>query len=190
MKLWNVIAFIFIALLGANCSIDVAIDDLTADDFLNTTILASSRGVGDGQDSASITIQLKNSDDSPVIGYKPEFEFVDHGGSTIEGNGITQADCSISNAQGISTCILKSIIVGSRRISFNNILVDIIGQVFFDPPSRNGSFFSVVSSSQINQEAGGYSVTSFVGAPFAGLKQEVDGYIIYTNTTGSITPTD
>jgi hypothetical protein len=179
------------ALLLANCSIDVSIDDITPDDFLKSTVLATSRGVGDGQTSATVVVLLKNSDDSVVTGYKPEFSFVDNNGSQVSGNGITFSDCSMTNDQGISTCTFKSIIVGARRISFINIVITLFGDVYFDAPSRKGTFTQVLSSAQVDQDAGGYSVTSQIGSPFAGLKQELSGgWIIYTNTTGGITPSD
>lgn len=190
MKLLNVFNILLIALFLANCSLDVSIEDITTDDFLKSTILATSRGVGDGQTSATVVILLKNSDESVVTSYKPQFDFVNNGGSTIESNGITFSDCSLTNNQGISTCSFKSISVGARRVMFNNIVIDLIGEIFFDPPSRKGTFLQVVSSAQIDEDAAGYSVTSHVGAPFAGLKQNVNGYTIFTNTTGGITPVD
>ena len=174
----------------ANCSIDVAIDDVTPNDFLRSTILATSRGVGDGQTSAQVILLLKNSDDSLVVGYKPSFDFVDNGGSSIEENGVTFFECTVSNDEGISTCVIKSIVVGAKRLLFNNITIDLVGEVFFDPPDRGGTFLRVVSSGQIDQNAGGYSVTSHVGSPFSGLKQEVNGYTVFTNTTGGITPVE
>lgn len=187
MKLLNVLTPFLLALLLANCSIDVAIDDITADDFLKSTILATSRGVGDGQTSATIVVLLKNSDGSLVSNYNPNFDFVDNSGSAISSNGITYSKCTASNTQGVATCTFKSIQVGARRVMFK-IGIDLIGEIFFDAPSRNGTFLQVVSSGQIDQDAAGYSVTSHVGSSFAGLKQEVNGYIIFTNTTGSITP--
>ena len=188
MKLLNVLYPILLAMLLANCSIDVAIDDLTADDFLKSTILATSRGVGDGQTSATVVILLKNSDDSVVTNYKPQFDFVDSGGSNVEGNGITYSDCVLTNDQGISTCTFRSITVGARRVYFNNVVIELIGEVFFDPPSRNGTFTQIVSSGQMNQNAGGYEVTSHTGSAFGGLSQTASGYTVFTNTTGSITP--
>jgi hypothetical protein len=190
MKLLNVLSPLMLALMLANCSIDVSIEDMVGDDFLKSTILATSRGVGDGQTSATVVILLKNSDDSVVANYKPEFDFVDNGGSTVSGNGITFSDCVPTNDQGISTCTFRSIQVGARRVMFNNIAVELIGEVFFDAPSRNGTFFQVLSSGQIDQDASGYTVTSQIGAPFAGLKQEASGYTIMTNTTAGITPVD
>ncbi len=188
MKLLNVLVPLVLALFLANCSIDVAIEDITGDDFLKSTILATSRGVGDGQTSATVVVLLKNSDDSTVTDYKPAFNFVDNTGSAITGNGITFSNCSVSNSQGISTCSFKSIEVGARRVLFNNIIVELVGEVFFDAPSRKGTFTQIVNAGQIDQDASGYSVTSFIGAPFKGLKQEVNGYVIFTNTTGGITP--
>lgn len=190
MKLLNVLGPLLLALLLANCSIDVSIDDITADDFLKSTILATSRGIGDGQTSATIVVLLKNSDDSVVRDYKPRFDFVDNGGSNISANGITYSDCSPSNAQGISTCTFKSISVGARRVMFNNIVVELVGEIYFDAPSRNGTFLQLVNAGQIDEDANGYTVTSSLGHPFAGMKQEVNGWTIFTNTTGGITPVD
>lgn len=190
MKLLNVFVPLLLALFLANCSIDVAIDDLTADDFLKSTILATSRGVGDGQTSASVVVLLKNSDDSFVSGYEPQFNFIDNSGSTVSGNGITFSECTMSDSKGVSTCTFRSIQVGARKVAFNNIVIELVGNVFFDPPSRNGTFTQVVNAGQIDQDASGYSVTSYIGAPFAGMKQEVNGYMIFTNTTGGITPVE
>ncbi len=195
MKLLNVLGPILLALLLANCSIDVSIDDVTADDFLKSTILATSRGIGDGQTSATLVVLLKNSDSSVIPNYKPNFEFIDNSGSSVNAVGITYSDCSASNAQGISTCTFKSIQVGARRIAFNNIVVDLVGEIYFDAPSRSGTFLQIVNAGQIDQDANGYSVTSHIGSPFAGLKQEIpvgggDSWTVFTNTTGGITPVD
>ena len=188
MKLRNVLAPIVMLFALANCSIDVDIDDITPDDFLKSTILATSRGVGDGQTQASIVILLKNSNGSVVTNYQPTFNFIDNGGSSIGESGITHSECSLSNENGITTCTVRSVVVGIRRVLFNNIAIDLVGEIFFDPPDRDGTFTQILNASQIDQNAGGYSVTSQIGAPFAGLKQEVDGYVIFTNTTGGITP--
>ena len=176
------------AVLLANCSIDVSIDNITADDFLKSSVLGTSRGISDGQTGATVVVLLKNSDDSLIENYKPEITFIDNSGSSYEGNGITYWDCAASNTSGVSTCVIKSIEVGSRHVLFNNVVVELKSQVYFDAPSRNGTFLQVVSSGQIDQNANGYTVTSHTGAPFAGLKQKVNGYTVFTNTTGGITP--
>ncbi len=188
MKLLNVLVPLILALFLANCSIDVSIDDISADDFLKSTILATSRGIGDGQTSATVVILLKNSDDSIIAGYTPNFSFINNGGSSISANGITYSACSTTNNQGISTCTFKSIESGSQQILFNNIAVELVGEVFFEAPSRNGIFTQILSSAQLDQVASGYIVTSQIGAPFPGLVQKVSGYTIFTNTTGGITP--
>lgn len=188
MKLLSVTTWLFTALFVANCSIDVSIDDISPNDFLKSSILATSRGVGDGQTDATVAILLKNSDGSLVTNYRPTFNFIDNNGSTASGSGITFSECSISSAEGISTCVIRSVLVGTRRILFNNISIDLVGDVFFDPPEHEGTFLQVVSSAQINVDASGYSVTSHTGNAFSGLKQEVNGYTIFINTTDSITP--
>jgi hypothetical protein len=188
MKMWNVLAPLLFALSLANCSIDVSVEDITAPDFLKSTILATSRGIGDGQTSATVVVLLKNADDSVVTNYKPNFDFVDNSGSNVAAVGITFSDCSMTNSQGISTCTFKSIQVGARRVAFNNIVINLVGEIFFDAPSRKGIFTQVVSSAQVDKDANGHTVTTSVGAPCAGLKQEVNGWTLFTNTTGGITP--
>lgn len=190
MKLRNVLAPLLLGLLLANCSIDVSIEDITGNDFAKSSVLATSRGVGDGQTSASIVIVLKNSDGSLVTNYQPAFDFIDNNGSSYQGNGITFSQCGTSDDQGIVTCTVRSITVGVRRLLFNNIIIDLVGEIYFDPPDRDGTFFQVVSSGQVNKNAGGYSVTSHVGTAFSGLKQESNGYTIFSSTTGGITPVD
>jgi hypothetical protein len=175
-------------LFVANCSIDVSIDDLTAPDFLRSTILATSRGVGDGQTSATVVVLLRNSSGTVVANYKPTFVFIDNSGSTYAGEGVTYSECEPTNTQGIATCRIKAITVGMKRVLFNNVAIDLTSEVFFDPPSRKGSFGQILSSAQVDQNANGYSVTSQTGAITKGLKHEVNGYIIYTHTTGGITP--
>jgi hypothetical protein len=188
MKIRNVLPLILLGLSLVNCSIDVSIEDITGNDFLKSSILATSRGVGDGQTSASVVVILKNSDNSIVANHTPVFNFIDNNGSAEQGNGITYSVCTPSNEQGISTCSIKSIQVGARRLSFNNILIELIGQVYFDPPKRDGNFFQVLSSAQIDEAAGGYTVTSQTGSFFKGLIRDVNSYTLFTNTTGGITP--
>lgn len=188
MKFWNVLRLSLLTVLTANCSLDVSISDLTAPDFLRSTILATSRGVGDGQTSATVVILLRNSGGTLVTGYKPTFDFIDNSGSTYAGEGVTYSECEPTNSQGIATCRIKAITAGMRRVQFNNIAIELTGEVFFDPPSRMGSFGQILTSAQVDQDAGGYSVTSQTGAPTPGLIHEVNDYTVFTNTTGGITP--
>ena len=188
MRIRNVLALLFLPLLIANCSIDVSIDDLTENDFLKSTILATSRGIGDGQTSATVVVLLRNSNGEIVSNYEPTFTFIDNSGSSYNAEGITYSGCERTNSQGIATCRIKAVIVGMRRLMFNNVRVELTGEVFFDAPTRRASFGQIVSSGQIDMDANGYSVTSHTGTITKGLKQEVNGYIIFTHTTGGITP--
>lgn len=188
MNIRNVLVYLFLPLLAANCSIDVSIDDLTQNDFLKSKVLATSRGIGDGQTSATVVVLLRNSNGEVISNYEPSFNFIDNSGSSSNAEGITYTACEKSNNQGIATCRIKAIIVGMRRVVFNNVVVDLDSEVFFDPPTRQASFGQIVSSAQIDMNANGYSVTSYTGNITKGLKHEVDGYTIFTHTTGGITP--
>ena len=177
-------------LLLANCSLDISIDDVSTMDFAHSTILSTTRGVGDGTTSAVVVVLLKNSDDTAVVSHEPELKLVDSNNQSLDftNEGVTDIKCSKSDNDGISTCTIKSITVGSKRIGFFNIIIELFGEVYFDPPERNGTFMQIVSSAQIKQDAEGYSVTSHTGTAFSGLRQVESGYTIYTSTTGSITP--
>ncbi len=188
MNIRNVFIYLTLPLLVANCSIDVSIDDLTQNDFLKSTILATSRGVGDGQTSATVVVLLRNSSGEVVTNYEPTFTFIDNSGSSYNAEGITYSSCEKTNSLGIATCRIKAVIVGMRRLIFNNVVIELSGEVFFDPPTRRSSFGQIVSSGQIDMNANGYSVTSHTGTITKGLKHEVDGYTIFTHTTGGITP--
>ncbi len=188
MRLSKCFQFIILAVLLANCSIDVSIDDITGNDFLKSTILATSRGVGDGQTSATVVVLLKNSTGKVVTNHKPSFVFIDNSGASYQGNGVTYSDCAVSNSQGLSTCVIRAITVGPRRILFNNIIIELVGTVYFDPPSRKGTFLQVVSSAQVNQVTNGYLINSISGTPLPKMVEEADGYTILSNTTAGITP--
>ncbi|MCJ8276888.1 MAG: hypothetical protein MJK18_08605 [Bdellovibrionales bacterium] len=187
MKKLNVLLPIFLLLL-ANCSLDIAIDDIAADDFADSSILSTSRGVGDGITSATVTLLLKNSNGTVVVDHIPDLAFINGDGQSFQDEGVTFVDCTKSNDEGISTCLIKSITIGKKRIGFMNLIVDLFGDIYFDPPERNGTFMQIVASAQVKQDADGYSVTSHTGAPLTGLRQEESGYTIFTSTTGSITP--
>ena len=172
----------------ANCSLDIAIEDVGANDFAKSSILSTTRGVGDGVTGAIVVVLLKNTNGTIVVGHLPEFDFLDESGLSFEGEGITFSDCTRSNGEGISTCIIKSIVVGSKKLAFNNVMIELAGDIFFDPPARNGTFTQIVASAQVKQDAEGYSVTSHTGTAFSGLRQEASGYTIFTSTTNAITP--
>lgn len=190
MKFLKILAQCTLLAFLANCSLDVSIDEFQGDDFLKSTILATSRGIGDGQTSATVVVLLKNSDDTTIANYKPEFDFIDNNGTTVAGSGITFSDCTESGSDGVATCTFRSVQVGSRMIMFNNIPIELIGELYFDAPLQNGPFLQYISASQTGEEVNGYVVTSQVGSPFTGLRQEVNGWTIFTNTTGGILPSD
>ncbi|MCB0377997.1 MAG: hypothetical protein KDD33_05850 [Bdellovibrionales bacterium] len=185
MRVLNVAYKLLLLVLLANCSIDVAVEDLKGNDFLRSSVVSNSRGIGDGVTAAVVVIELRNSDDSLVTGHTPDLSLANTGSS-----GITYYSCTPSDQLGLSTCTIKAIIVGVKTIVFNNIEIGLSSDIFFDPPKRDGNFFQLISAGAVMEDASGYSVTTQLGSPYEGLKQEVDGYQIYISTTGAITPTE
>ena len=188
MKLVRILTSLGLALLLANCSMDIAIEDISGPDFLKSKVLSSTTGIADGVSDLVVNVELRNSNDTLVVGHIPTIDL-------LSGNGITLLDCTASNDNGISTCRLRSTIPGIATISIENIPIELDHDVKFDPPARDGTFIQIVASAQNNQPTtdagnGSYSVTSQIGPAISGQFQEVDGYQIYINTTGAITPTE
>jgi len=173
------------ALLLANCSLDISVEDISSsgDDFLKSSVLSQTEGISDGLTDLLLTLELRNSDDTLVAGYTPSFEI-------INGSGATFVGCSVSNENGISVCRFRATISGTKTVAVLDLPIEITEEIVFKAPERSGTFMQIVSSAQNNVDAGGYKVTSHIGAPVQGLRQKVDGYEIFTSTTGAITPTE
>ena len=169
-------------LLLANCSLEIGIEDLSGPDFLKSSVVSETVGIADGVNELVVTVELRNSDDTLVVGHTPIL-------SLLSGDSVTLVGCTVSNDNGLSVCRLKSSIVGVKTIAFGNIKIDLTEDVVFDPPSRNGTFQQVLSAAQNNVNASGYSVTSQLGAPMQGLRDTPSSYEVFTSTTGAITPT-
>ena len=187
MRLVRILAAILLSLSVVNCSLDIAVEDLAGPDFLKSKVLSETIGVADGITDLVITVELRNSDDTLVADHTPTM-------TIISGNGVSVFACTQSDASGISVCRLRSVIPGQVLVSIENIKIELTEEVVFNPSSRNGTFLQIVASAQNNQETtdagnGKYSVTSHIGPSVSGLRQEVSGYEVFINTTGSITPT-
>jgi|GEM_PF-3475688 len=181
------IPFLISCLLFSACTLEIEVKDISSQpaDFLLSSIVSTTRGVSDGITELLMTIELKNSDGSFVEGFTPEI-------SIISGIPATFVGCSPSNAAGISVCSFRSstpgLVTVGTSVGLSNALIELTEDLIFEAPQQSGSFVQIVSSALNNVDANGYTVTSHIGAPVKGLRQVVNGYVIYTNTTSGITP--
>ncbi len=125
------------------CSLDSNIDLINPpanlSDFKRSEIITNSPGVADGSSELIVVIQLMNSNGSLVRLHKPTYE-------VIQGAGVIGSECTTSNNNGLSTCILKSTQAGTKRISVTNVKIDLQKNVVFDAPSSKAMFGLAVAS--------------------------------------------
>lgn len=170
-------------LFGLGCTLEVELVDISNpdNDFKLSSVLAETVGVADGITDLILTLELKNSNGSLVKFFTPQI-------SLLSGSGVTSLGCSKSNELGISTCRFRSNTPTTALVSLENILIELTEEIVFEAPRVSLSYVQVVSSALNRVDAGGYTVTSHIGVPVQGLRQEVDGYEIFLNTTDGITP--
>ena len=77
----------------------------------NSTITGTSPVVADGTASSTVTITLKDANNNPVPGSVPTFSATDTSSSNVYGT------CSSTNASGVATCTLTSLIAEIKTLS-------------------------------------------------------------------------
>jgi hypothetical protein len=93
-------------------------------DFAKTEIITNGPAIADGLSELTVAVQLKNSDNSPVADYRPEYE-------VVSGSGVIKNDCTKSLNNGLSYCLLKATIGGLKRIRLTNAKVGLESMLQF-----------------------------------------------------------
>jgi adhesin/invasin len=93
----------------------------------NSTITGSGPVIADGDSSSTITITLRDVKNNPVSGETPTFSATDTSSTN------TYTTCSISDANGISTCLLKSTKAETKILSIATPIIKSGGSVIFSP---------------------------------------------------------
>ncbi|RYZ93629.1 MAG: hypothetical protein EOP06_00235 [Proteobacteria bacterium] len=171
--------YVFVALLLAGCGdvsgkIKTVFDRGLDNDFARSQILAGSPTAADGHSELMIIIQLTNSDGTPVKFFKPTYE-------VVSGSGITSSACTISDANGISTCIAKATVPGSKRISVSNIKISLESNLIFIAP-HSVSVYEISAGSR-DQQKSGFSLKATVGSQ-APLVNRSNGFSLYGGLEG------
>jgi hypothetical protein len=138
-------------------------------DFLKTQILVSSPAQADGISPLVFVIQLKNSNDTPVANYVPTYTIRD--GSGV----IVPSSCTSSDADGISVCLLKSTVPGSKTLQLTNALAGLTTTVDFSSSTTTGKAVVVSGSKAHSTTSGGFSAQWAVGSPAKGVSLTSSG---------------
>jgi hypothetical protein len=149
-------------------------------DFLKTEIIASNEAVADGSSELLVVIHLKNSDNSSVGDYKPEYEI-------IAGAGVNAGTCTTSDKNGISACILKATESGVKTLRLTNAKVGLTKDVVFKLSDRKGKVLGLASGShQSMTTVAGHKAEMSAGDPVNGINTKTaGGYRVMMSVQGA-----
>ncbi len=158
--------------LIAGCQMNSAIKGTgssasTTADFEKTEVIAGGPALADGNTQLLVAVHLKNSDNKPVPDYLPKYK--------VTGANVLTQDCSTSDANGVSACILKSTAAGKKMFTLTNAKVGLAKEIEFTP--RQSIERAAASSGSImnGTTPDGSAVQVTLGNPIKGVKHETNG---------------
>ncbi len=145
-------------------------------DFGHSQIITNGPQAADGQSALLVVISLLHSDDRPVVGFTPVLEI-------LSGANVISAPCTSSNVHGVSTCVLRAIEAGARRIQVNNVTVSLESTVTFNAPAAAKSQLASLSA-RSRQSIGSYEFTATIGSSESRIKQSSGSYTFFGSLQG------
>lgn len=141
----------------AGCKLKTEITDLDAKapDFSLSSITVTNPGIADGTTPVTITIIVKDHG-TPLVGFLPSY--------TVSGTGNTLGACSLTDASGISTCLLRSTNDETKTITLVNPNTQQFILVTFNPAVPAVPGFAITSGGGLTSGAGILSQSS-IGIP-------------------------
>lgn len=129
-------------------------------DFAKTEIITGEPVPADGNAQLLVAIHLKNSDNKPVKEFQPTYDI------ETGANGVIKNQCSTSDINGVSACILKSTSAGIKLFVLTNAKVGLSKPIEFKSPLGK-QFAEINSGSLMNGTTPSGSKTRFsIGRPF------------------------
>jgi hypothetical protein len=166
--------------LSAGCGLQGQVKRIGKVDFEKTEIIASDIAIADGQDDLVVAVHLKNSNNSVVPNYKPEYEIT-------SGSGVIASPCTTSSSDGISVCILRAVTPGSKRLALKNAKVGLAKDVMFAKRGTSALSGLVPGSNVQVGTAGGYKANLAVGPWVASDGVSTNGgYKAYISVQGAM----
>jgi hypothetical protein len=145
-------------------------------DFKKSEIINNGPGISDGQSELLVVIQLTNSDGSSVKSFKPAYE-------VVSGLGVSTAPCTTSNANGVSTCVLKSSLPGTKQISITNINIELKANIVFNAPAASKELFGLTSAEK-TQTQGNFKISATIGSQEPGVLKTSGVFKLYGGVQG------
>lgn len=149
-------------------------------DFARSEIISNGPAVADGSSELLVVIHLMNSDGSAVTLYKPSYEI-------LSGAGVQGSECTTSNNNGVSTCVLKATQPGAKKFSVTNVKIQLEKELLFSPPTPPGAVTGLVSAARFRHtSAAGHEISGTVGSVHSNLvKTGTGGWKIYGGPEGN-----
>ena len=176
------LAFMLALTLTTGCvKISGTLSKITAAaDFKKSQMFVLNSAVANGVDQLQVDVRLMNSDGSVVEGFTPEF-------SITQGAAVLPSQCFLSDKNGISICVLKSMTAGQRMMKMTNVVnCDLQKTIQFLPIPLNNNQFQALSGGATATVAGNYKVSAAIGNITSPLKQSAGPYTFYLSVPGAL----
>lgn len=170
------IKFLSLLLVGVlsavGCSGQVELTNSSSDnDFALSHIVVNGTAVANGSSELLVVIQLKNSNGRPIKQFRPTY-------SIVSGAGVTGSQCTPSDTNGISTCLLKSTHSGTKRFAVTNLTKVTLEQDVLFLTTSAGSFLSTITPAATNTQS------SASGATLRGNLGTLESDLVKTSASG------
>ncbi|MCM2282058.1 MAG: hypothetical protein NDI61_09450 [Bdellovibrionaceae bacterium] len=180
----RIVASLLMASSLLGCSIEGSIRHLNQKgqiDFALTEMIAGPAAPADGTSSVIVAVHLKNSDNSVVPSYRPEMQ-------AASGLGLSIQACTLSDQNGISACILKATIPGTKRVRLTNARTGLETDVTFLSPQAGGRLLGLIPGSRMDATTPeGSKLEMSVGDTTQGISTTTNGgYKIKFSVQGAV----
>ncbi len=151
------------------------LNSINNSDFQRTTIISYGPVKADGTSQMLVIIRLMNSDGSVVTPYQPTY-------SITPSTGVTTQDCTTSDSNGVSTCILTSSQAGTKTLSITNISATIQAQVTFS--SLTGPPIIGSAAANSTQTKSTFNLSAVIGGPQNPIVSKKGVFTLYGSVKG------
>ena len=148
-------------------------------DFAKSQVITNGPAVADGSSQLLVVIQLMNSDNSVVVDYQPTLEIT-------SGSGVTASPCTKSNANGVSTCVLKSVLAGTKRLAVTNISIVLQADAVFSQPSTDRLRVGLAAAGGL-RSSGAAKLSASLSFNEAGAANKNGSAVLYGGVMGEVT---
>jgi len=179
-KVAFVLSVLFLTACNVNNQIQGTFNPTTEQDFQKTEIIANGPVPANGTSPLLVAVHLKNSNNTSVPDFKPTY-------SISSGAGVTSSDCTTSDSNGVSACILKAVVSGTKTFTLTNALVGLSKNIVFDAAAGTEKTEILTGATANGTTGSGYKVQMALGHPLKGnYKLHSGGYKVKFSGQGVV----